>query len=48
MIIHGGTIVNEGRSFLGDIVVEGDRIVDIVPQPSTLRSAEGRLQGKNP
>ena len=36
MIIHGGTIVNEGRSFLGDIVVEGDRIVDIVPQPSTL------------
>ena len=36
MIIHGGTIVNEGRSFLGDIVVEDDRIVDIVPQPSTL------------
>ena len=36
MIIHGGTIVNEGRSFLGDIVVEGDRIVDIVPQPSAL------------
>jgi dihydroorotase len=34
MIIHGGTIVNEGRSFLGDIVVEGDRIVDVIPQLS--------------
>lgn len=38
MIIQGGTIVNEGRSFLGDIVVEGDRIVDIIPQPSTLHA----------
>lgn len=30
MIIKGGTIVNEGRVFRGDIVIEGGVIVDIV------------------
>lgn len=30
-LIKGGTIVNEGRSFIGDILVEGDRICDIQP-----------------
>ena len=36
MIIKGGTIVNEGRSFKGDIVVKDDRIVEIIEHPSTL------------
>lgn len=30
-VIHGGTIVNEGHSFVGDIVVEDDRIVSVTP-----------------
>ena len=36
-IIKGGTIVNEGKSFVGDIVIEGERISEI--------SAEGRDTG---
>ena len=34
MIIKGGTIVNEGRSFRGDIVIEGGVIIDIVHDDS--------------
>ena len=30
-VIQGGTIVNEGRSFVGDVVIEDDRIVSITP-----------------
>ena len=29
MLIKGGTIVNEGRSFLGDLLVDGEVISDI-------------------
>ncbi|MCR5160093.1 MAG: dihydroorotase [Prevotella sp.] len=30
-VIRGGTIVNEGRSFVGDVVIEGERIEQILP-----------------
>lgn len=29
VLIKGGTIVNEGRSFLGDLLVDGEVISDI-------------------
>ena len=29
MIIKGGTIVNEGRSFRGDIVIEDGKIINV-------------------
>ena len=35
-IIKGGTIVNEGKSFVGDIVIEGERIAQIVPTGESL------------
>ena len=43
MIIKGGTIVNEGRVFRGDIVIEGGVIVDIVNDDS-LRITDERLR----
>ena len=30
MLIHGGTIINEGRIFKGDILIHGDRIEKII------------------
>ena len=41
MIIKGGTIVNEGRSFRGDIVIEGGVIIDIVHDDSLQLTAYG-------
>ena len=38
MILRNGNIVNDGRIFKGDIVVEGDFIVDILPAGSELSS----------
>jgi dihydroorotase len=32
-VIRGGTIVNEGRSFVGDVVIEEERIEQILPAP---------------
>ena len=32
ILIHGGTLVNEGRVFRGSIVIEKDRITHIVPE----------------
>ena len=32
-IIQGGTIVNEGKAFVGDIVIDGEKIVQTLPQP---------------
>ena len=32
-IIHGGTIVNEGKSFVGSIVIDGEKIIETHPQP---------------
>lgn len=29
-LIKGGTIVNEGRTFLGDLIVDGDTITDVI------------------
>ena len=43
MIIKGGTIVNEGRVFRGDIVIEGGVIVDIV-NDDTLQITDERLR----
>ncbi len=31
-IIEGGTIVNEGKAFVGSVVIEGDRIVAVIPK----------------
>ena len=28
-IIEGGTIVNEGRSFIGSLVIDNDRIISV-------------------
>ena len=41
MIIKGGTIVNEGRSFRGDIVIEEGVIIDIVHDDSLQLTAYG-------
>lgn len=41
MIIQGGTIVNEGHSFVGDIVIDGDRIVDVIGQRSEVAPPVG-------
>ena len=30
MLIHGGTIINEGRTFKGDILIQNDRIEKII------------------
>lgn len=32
LLIKNGTIVNEGRQFKADLVIEGDRIKDIIPE----------------
>ena len=37
-LIHGGTIINEGQSFRGDIVIEDGRITDILPSPTNALS----------
>ena len=40
-VISGGTIVNEGKAFVGSVVIEGDRIVEVTeavePQSSNLQ-----------
>ena len=36
-IIYGGTIVNEGRSFLGSLVIDNDRLTEIYEDSSTPR-----------
>ena len=42
IIIKGGTIVNEGRSFRGDVVVEGETIAAIRPAEGEPRPANER------
>ena len=32
-IIQGGTIVNEGKAFVGSIVIDGEKIIETHPQP---------------
>ena len=42
-IIKGGTIVNEGRSFVGDIIIDGDTIQAVLPDgelPDSTREAD--------
>lgn len=34
MLITGGTIVNEGRSFKADLLIEDEQIVDVITDPS--------------
>lgn len=36
-LIHGGTIVNEGQSFSGAIVIEGNQIADIITEQEAPR-----------
>ena len=36
LLIRGGHIVNEGRIWEGDIVVEDGRIAELTPHPSPL------------
>lgn len=40
-IIEGGTIVNEGKAFKGDIVVDGEDIASIIPQVAGTPRDEG-------
>ena len=35
-LIHGGTIINEGRMFTGDILVSGDKIESVTEGPADL------------
>lgn len=37
ILIHGGTVVNEGEKFIGDIVVDNDRIEQIIKGKETPR-----------
>ena len=39
-LIHNATIVNEGRIFLGSVVIEGDKIVDIIDSTDDPESPE--------
>ena len=48
-LIHGGTIINEGRMFTGDILVSGDKIESVTEGPADLpeeKSGEGEEGGK--
>ena len=40
-IIHNATIVNEGRTFVGSVVVEDDKIVEISSKSSFLQERKG-------
>ena len=35
IIIKGGTIVNEGKTFVGDVVIEGEQIASVSPSISS-------------
>ena len=37
-VISGGTIVNEGKAFVGSVVIEGDRIVEVTEKAEPLFS----------
>ncbi len=37
MLIKGGVLVNEGRSFRADLVIENDKIAEILPSPQIPR-----------
>ena len=37
ILVHGGTIVNEGRQFAGSIITDDDRIADIIESPEIPR-----------
>ena len=41
MIIEGGTIVNEGRTFKGTVVIDNDRIVDVIEERGERREERG-------
>lgn len=45
-IIKGGTIVNEGKIFQADIIIENDRIRDIVPEADITGAEIIRAEGK--
>ena len=36
-LIQGGTIVNEGRSFIGSLIIEDDCIIEIIENNETPR-----------
>ena len=38
-LIVGGTIVNEGRKFVGSIVIEDDRILEIIENEESVRDS---------
>ena len=40
MIIQGGTIVNENRVFKGTVVIDDDRITDILEEGAAIREDE--------
>jgi len=56
IVIQGGTIVNEGKSFVGDVVIEGEKIIEASPypppkgslSPRPLQKERGLLSGGAP
>ena len=39
-LIHNATIVNEGRIFIGSVLVDGDRIAEVIPDGNPLPKAD--------
>ena len=42
-LIQGGTIVNEGKTFRGDLVVDGEQIVHIYQEDEAPRGSYDRI-----
>ena len=43
IIIKGGTIVNEGKTFVGDIVIEGEQIASVSPSISSTSTSSSTV-----
>ena len=39
-LIHNATIVNEGRIFIGSVLIDGDRIAEVIPDGTPLPEAD--------
>ena len=43
IIIKGGTIVNEGKTFVGDVVIEGEQIESVSPSISSTSTSSSTV-----
>ena len=47
-IINNATVVNEGRQFIGAVIIDGDRIIDVLEQPlDQLETFDSVVDGTN-